>query len=1416
MLLAATCGLLGFAACDQEPDTPITPDPPTVEEHVHDWGEWTSDGEGNHTRTCKLDETHVETEKCAEKYGAPDVTPATCTEEGEEKYTCSVCGYVEEKTLEKVAHTPFVTVAEAPTCEKDGMSAGTYCSVCKVELEAAKVLPKLNHNYPDTWTNKEDGTHYRVCANDPTHIETKDCTYSQESVTKPTCVAQGYTTHTCPDCGASKTDNFVDPLKHSFEGAQYQSDFSGKHYRECTREGCSEIEEGECSDFKVETTKATCDEDGLLIKTCPKCSYTIKTVNENKTGHNWGNYTFDADTLTHTGSCLNENCHATDTKECVFTVGEVKAATCTKEGSETEVCAVCSGEVEKALPALGHAYSGWVSDKNGFHTKTCNRECGEEDASVTEQCVLKEGSSIENSCTRAGSTAEKLCPDCGYTESGEVLPALGHTWQNTQNSEGWTPIGGDKHQRICSVCQFTETVECSYTIDETPAECAKNGLKVKTCPTCNNKVEEILPQLGHVLESYTFKTETEGNDIERHFHTGHCSRCKQDVEEACKIEKTASVAVTCTQNGTDTYTCIHCSHEHVYIVAEATGHTPTGGYTFDSENHTHSGTCRSCGAAIEVTSCTPDATKTKTQKQTCIMGGYTEYTCSVCSNSWKEDVTTALGHDYHAALNSYNKQYDQHYLKCSRCLAGYPAKCTYVEEVVSPTCTNSGHNKTYCTACGGVKSETSAPANGHNYQYKYVGNNTTEHNHLITCLNCDLKEEIACTMKPVDTMATCTAPGNNDLQCEVCKYILSVDDSGPLGHDYIYTHVDGNRHKITCSRCNYISSDTCDFDISFVEGDCVTPTVEKRTCKNCEFVISQTTDALGHQWGKWQILENGRHKSTCQNCKAEEEKEHDFSKSNICACGEDALIYELSGNVYRVKCDSRLAKTKRIIIPATHDGKPVEEIEERAFYAAKSVEELILPSSLKKIGKYAFYCLTELKTVLIGEYNGDAFSDTSASSALTTIDDYAFSSNKNLTTFVLPGSLTTVNQYAFADCPAYTFEAPNSLATIGKAAFHNTKTVNDAEKKTEGDSLYLGQHLYRVRDNHEGEFTIKPETVSVAVEAFMDCTQMTSVVIPNSVTTFDRDAFRGCTNLTSAEFQGTLNEWLKIVFENDEASPLHYASVFKIDGLEKDDGEPVTDITIPDGVTYIPAGTFRGLPITSVTIPASVIKIGAYAFYGCSSLTTITIPDESKLSYIGEYALAGTAFYKNASNWEANGLLYLSSSENGAKKHLIKANSGASMEAENAKPSVTSKPGELPTLEEATKVPFGVATVNGVVELDEATVTISSRAFENCTGLTEITIGANVDFIGKLVFSGCSGLQKAVIKGTNSFLAWQLRPDSTDHFLGRGVAPTDDTETSQRNAAWSLRISYLGEWTRYKTASATSSEQKTDSATSDE
>ena len=108
---------------------------------------------------------------------------------------------------------------------------------------------------------------------------------------------------------------------------------------------------------------------------------------------------------------------------------------------------------------------------------------------------------------------------------------------------------------------------------------------------------------------------------------------------------------------------------------------------------------------------------------------------------------------------------------------------------------------------------------------------------------------------------------------------------------------------------------------------------------------------------------------------------------------------------------------------------------------------------------------------------------------------------------------------------------------------------------------------------------------SIGGQAFYDCTSLTSITIPGSVTEIG-SAFSGCTSLTS--------------------------------------------VTIPDSVTKINGFTFDGCTaLTSITIPDSVTKIGDAAFRSCTSLTSIILPDS--VTELGSHAFHYTAYYYNES-----------------------------------------------------------------------------------------------------------------------------------------------------------------------------------------
>ena len=114
---------------------------------------------------------------------------------------------------------------------------------------------------------------------------------------------------------------------------------------------------------------------------------------------------------------------------------------------------------------------------------------------------------------------------------------------------------------------------------------------------------------------------------------------------------------------------------------------------------------------------------------------------------------------------------------------------------------------------------------------------------------------------------------------------------------------------------------------------------------------------------------------------------------------------------------------------------------------------------------------------------------------------------------------------------------------------------------------------------------------SIGNYAFYYCRSLTSVTIPNSVTSIGVGAFTGCSSLTSVHITD-LAAWCGISFAGP--NPLYYAHHLFVNG------EEITDLVIPDGVTSIGDKAFSECSsLTSVTIPNSVTSIGSYAFEGC-------------------------------------------------------------------------------------------------------------------------------------------------------------------------------------------------------------------------
>lgn len=344
----------------------------------------------------------------------------------------------------------------------------------------------------------------------------------------------------------------------------------------------------------------------------------------------------------------------------------------------------------------------------------------------------------------------------------------------------------------------------------------------------------------------------------------------------------------------------------------------------------------------------------------------------------------------------------------------------------------------------------------------------------------------------------------------------------------------------------------------------------------------------------------------------------------------------------------------------------------------------------------------EIQDGVLIRYNGSD-AEVVIPAGVTIIGEEAFRGNESLESVTIPEGVSRIERKAFENCHNLTsITLPNSVTSIGSGAFDDYVIGGGVKTK----NIYAGDLLNYLKIKFDlaawdkinlyfnGELatdlTIPDGVTSIGQYAFWDCQSLKSVWIPDSVTHIGSQAFDLCSQL-DAVYCNSIKSWCNIAFDDN---PLSQAERFIVNG------EELTDLVIPDGVTSIGRNAFSGYKqLKSVIIPDSVESIDYAAFQDCSNLSSVTIPDSVK-------SIEDWAFCRCESLSD------------------IDLPDSVSYLGENAFCSCDSL--------SSIKIPGGVTK-------------ISEGAFEYCGNMTSVTIPDGVKSIGHQSFGKCSSLKSVTL-----------------------------------------------------------------------
>ena len=438
-------------------------------------GKITGVAEGSTTLTASLygltaaDMPTINVYRCEHHWDQGEIiTEATCTEEGEKKFTCSICG--DEKT-EKVSatghqHTEIRNKKEA-TCKETGYSGDTWCKDCGKKILSGQTIAKTeNHSWD-----------------------------AGKVTTKATCTEEGEKTFTCSICGDKKTEKISatghqhTEIRNKKEATCKETGYSGDTWcKDCGKKILSgqtiAKTENHSWDAGKVTTKATCTEEGEKTFTCSICG-DKKTEKVSATGHQHTEIRNKKEATCkeegYSGDTWCKDCGKkilsgqaiAKTEDHSWNQGEItKEPTCKEKGEKTFTCSICGNTKTEKVSTTDHQHMEIRNQKNP-------------------------------TCKEAGYSGDTYCADCGVKiSSGQTIAKTkNHNWDGGVITTEPTCTERGEKTFTCTICGNTNTKKVNatghsygaYKVVKEPTN-KRKGLKSKTCSVCGKIVYEAIPK----------------------------------------------------------------------------------------------------------------------------------------------------------------------------------------------------------------------------------------------------------------------------------------------------------------------------------------------------------------------------------------------------------------------------------------------------------------------------------------------------------------------------------------------------------------------------------------------------------------------------------------------------------------------------------------------------------------------------------------------------------------------------------------------------------------------------------------------------------------------------------------------------------------------------------------------------------